>query len=48
MAEKKIGYSEPSSYIPKDIRKKYGVGEYYRQELGSIDEVWKKIVALEG
>ena len=48
MAEKKIRYSEPSSYIPKDIRKKYGVGEYYKQELGSIDEVWKKIVEFEG
>ena len=29
MAEKKIGYSEPSSYIPKDIRTKYYVGEYF-------------------
>ena len=44
MAEKKIGYSEPSSYIHKDIRKKYGVGEYFKQELGNFDSVWKKIV----
>jgi hypothetical protein len=48
MAEKKIGYSEPSSYIPKDIRKKYGVGEYFKQELGNIDSVWKRIIELEG
>ena len=48
MTEKKIGYSEPSSYIPKDIRKKYGVGEYFKQELGNFDSVWKKIVQLEG
>lgn len=41
MTEKKIGYSEPSPYIPKDIRKKYGVGEYFKQELGNIDSVWK-------
>lgn len=48
MAEKKIGYSEPSSYIPKDIREKYSVGEYFKQELGNIDSVWKRIIELEG
>ena len=25
---KKIVYSEPDDFIPKDIRKKYGLGEY--------------------
>lgn len=25
---KKIVYSEPDNYIPKDIRKKYGLGEF--------------------
>lgn len=48
MAEKKIGYSEPSSYMPKDIRKKYDVGKYFKQELRNIDSVWKIIVELEG
>ncbi len=25
---KKIVYSEPADYFPKDIRKKFGLGEY--------------------
>ena len=29
MADKKtIKYSEPADYFPKEIRKKYGLGEY--------------------
>ena len=28
MKSKKIKYSEPSNYFPKEIRKKYGLGEY--------------------
>lgn len=28
MKNKKIVYSEPAEYIPKELRKKYGVGEY--------------------
>lgn len=28
MANKKIEYSEPKDYIPKDLRKKYGLGEF--------------------
>lgn len=48
MVEKKIGYSEPSYYIPKDIREKYSVGEYFKQELENIDSVWKRIIELEG
>lgn len=28
MANKKIKYSEPVDYFPKEIRKKYGLGEY--------------------
>ena len=25
---KKINYSEPKDYIPKELRKKYGLGEF--------------------
>lgn len=28
MANKKIKYSEPVDYFPKDVRKKFGLGEY--------------------
>lgn len=28
MATKKVKYVEPAEYIPKEIRKKYGLGEY--------------------
>ena len=30
MAKEK--YTEPSDYIPKDIRKKYGLGEFVEEE----------------
>lgn len=31
MAEKKkISYVEPSAYFPKELRKKYGLGEYWK------------------
>lgn len=29
---KKINYSEPEDYIPKELRKKYGLGEFAPQE----------------
>lgn len=29
---KKINYSEPKDYIPKELRKKYGLGEFAPQE----------------
>ena len=48
VSEKKIVYSESTSYIPKEIRKEYGVGEYHKQELGDIDSEWKRIIELEG
>lgn len=32
MRNKKIIYSEPSDYIPKDLRKKYRLGEYAKPE----------------
>ncbi len=48
MSEKKIINREPKDYIAENIRKKYGVGEYYKQELGDIDSVWKRIIELEG
>lgn len=25
---KKVSYSEPTDFIPKDVRKKFGLGEY--------------------
>ena len=28
MANKKPSYSEPKGYFPKEIQKKYGLGEY--------------------
>ena len=27
---KKVTYKEPAEYIPKAIRKKYGLGEFYK------------------
>ena len=32
MADKKIKYKEPAGYIPKELRKKYGLGEYAEKE----------------
>lgn len=32
MAKKQTGYAEPTDYFPKAIRKKYGLGEYYKEE----------------
>lgn len=29
--KKKVSYSEPADYIPKDIRKKMGLGEYAKK-----------------
>ncbi|MBQ6265849.1 MAG: hypothetical protein IJK60_10420 [Clostridia bacterium] len=29
MAERRKGYMEPADYFPKDLRKKYGLGEYF-------------------
>jgi hypothetical protein len=31
MATKKIKYAEPAEYIPKDLRKKYGLGEFAKE-----------------
>ena len=28
----KINYSEPKDYIPKELRKKYGLGEFAKDE----------------
>ena len=35
---KKINYSEPKDYIPKDLRKKYGLGEFAKEEAPNKDE----------
>lgn len=29
---KKTGYTEPSGYFPKSVRKKAGIGEYEKSE----------------
>ncbi len=34
----KINYSEPKDYIPKDLRKKYGLGEFAKEEEPKKDE----------
>ena len=39
---KKVGYSEPNDYIPKEIQKKYGVGQYAKEEKPSEDDKKKK------
>ena len=31
MATKKAKYVEPADYFPKEIRKKYGLGEYAKE-----------------
>ena len=35
MTEKEIKYSEPADYFPKEIRKKYRLGEYAEKEENS-------------
>lgn len=34
--EKKIVYVEPADYIPKDLRKKYKLGEYAEPQEGTM------------
>lgn len=31
MAIKKVNYVEPAEYIPKELRKKYGLGEFAKE-----------------
>lgn len=38
MEKKKIKYSEPAEYFPKEIRKKYGLGEYAEKESREFDD----------
>ena len=35
---KNINYSEPKDFIPKDLRKKYGLGEFAKEETPKKDE----------
>ena len=42
MAKKEIIYAEPSNYFPKEIRKKYGLGEYAKEDDGEKKEDLKK------
>ena len=39
---KKIDYSEPTDYIPKDIRKKLGLGEFAKTEKPNEDDKKKR------
>lgn len=39
---KKIDYSEPTDYIPKDVRKKLGLGEFAKEEKPNEDDKKKK------
>lgn len=39
---KKIGYSEPADYFPKEIRKKHGLGEYADKKAGTGKKVKRK------
>ena len=38
---KKIKYSEPADYFPKEIRKKYGLGEYAKPNVGTKGDTKK-------
>ena len=31
MANKKVKYVEPAEYFPKELRKKYGLGEFAKE-----------------
>ena len=42
MAFKKVTYVEPADYIPKDLRKKYKVGEYAEPETDTKKAETKK------
>ena len=41
---KKVTYREPAEYIPKALRKKYGLGEFYKpaNEQKKTDKKTKK------
>ena len=42
---KKIVYAEPAEYIPKDLRKKYKLGEYAEKEDNEIPK--KQVINVE-
>lgn len=42
MATKKQVYSEPAEYFPKEIRKKYGLGEYASTNKKPVKKTVKK------
>ncbi len=41
MSDTEISYVEPISYFPKEIRKKYGLGEYDKSEDKTDSEAGK-------
>ena len=38
MTNKKIKYSEPAEYFPKEVREKYKLGEYAENESKEFDD----------
>lgn len=40
--KKKVSYTEPADYIPKDIRKKMGLGEYAKAGKSTAKKTSKK------
>lgn len=42
MATKKVEYIEPAEYIPKELRKKYGLGEYAEKKADTKKASTKK------
>lgn len=38
MTNKKIKYSEPAEYFPKEVREKYKLGEYAEKENKELEE----------
>ena len=39
--KKQIVYAEPADYFPKEIRKKYKLGEYAEKNVEAIDDALK-------
>ena len=40
--QKNVKYSEPKNYIPKEIQKKYGVGEFAKDDKTKKEEEKKR------
>ncbi len=40
--KKEVVYIEPADFFPKEIRKKYGLGEYYKEDGDKKDDLKKR------